>query len=202
MRALRDKPTLRRELKERLENLRADARKWECSQQEVSAQLRSFLEKLLVDRKSPFILGTFAPLPDEPAWPLAFGTDGKWWSDHGCATAFPRPAGEGSMSFHRAQVGELVTDNGFGVPILVPRSEAPLVVPDALLVPALGLGPEGERLGRGKGYYDRYLGLYRGLKIGIALEEMVVENIPTDPHDVNMDVVVTSKRILRISKSP
>ena len=202
MRARLDKPALRQELKERLASMRSNQQNWQRAQQDLSANLKTFLEGLLATRNSTFILGTFAPLPDEPQWPLAFGTDGKWWSDNGCATAFPKPLSGGGMSFRRAALGELVRDKGFGVPIMVPTAVAPEVVPDALLVPALGLGSDGKRLGRGKGYYDRYLENYRGLKIGIVLDEMVVEGIPTDAHDVDMDVVVTSKRVLWKSKSP
>jgi 5-formyltetrahydrofolate cyclo-ligase len=200
--AVSEKSTLRRKLKQRLDAMRMDARKWESAQRSLSGNLKTFLEGLQAQRKTPFILGTFAPLVDEPQWPVAFGSGGEWWSDHGCSLAFPRPTADGGMRFHRAGLGELLVDRGFGVPIMVPDAQAPVVVPDALLVPGLGFGPNGERIGRGKGYYDRYMEFYRGLKIGIGQEEQVVEGIPTDAHDVLMDVVVTSERVLRISKSP
>ena len=164
MREASDKSAFRRMLKERLAFLRSDSVAWERSEFALSANLKTFLEGLLGGKNSPFILGVFAPLGDEPQWPQAFGgLDGKWWVEHACGQAFPRHASDGSMGFHRASLSELEVDRTLGPAIKVPPAGAPLVVPQAILVPALGLGPEGERMGRGKGFYDRYLGSYRGL---------------------------------------
>ncbi|MCF0234240.1 MAG: 5-formyltetrahydrofolate cyclo-ligase [Thermoguttaceae bacterium] len=69
---------------------------------------------------------------------------------------------------------------------------------DVVLVPGLAFDGEGRRLGRGAGYYDRFLAKTRpdALKIGIALDEQIIERVPTDVFDVRMDCVATPTRIL------
>lgn len=73
-------------------------------------------------------------------------------------------------------------------------------LPDAhislALIPGLGFDPQGNRLGRGAGFYDRWIGdrLKNGgplSLVGVCFDEQLVERIPTDPHDQPMDRVVT-----------
>ncbi len=54
------------------------------------------------------------------------------------------------------------------------------------------------RLGRGAGHYDRLLKKTGCPKIGIAYEFQIVKNIPGDPHDVPMDMIITERRTLKI----
>ena len=84
-----------------------------------------------------------------------------------------------------------------------------------LLIPGLAFDEKGNRLGRGKGYYDRALsglsqqtGAVAGhaanqpLKIGIAFERQIAQQeLPQDPHDIAMDLVVTESRILVVTES-
>ncbi len=65
------------------------------------------------------------------------------------------------------------------------------VKPDWLFVPGLGFSLKGSRLGRGKGYYDRYLENSQAIKIGIAWSEQIIEQIPVESHDCHMDFIVT-----------
>lgn len=67
--------------------------------------------------------------------------------------------------------------------------------PDLILVPGLAFDARGGRLGKGKGFYDRYLPGARGLKAGVAYDVQIAEkNLPLDAHDQSMDAVVTDKR--------
>ena len=59
------------------------------------------------------------------------------------------------------------------------------------IIPGVGFDKHGNRLGRGKGYYDRLLTQIRAPKIGICYQFQVAEEIPTDPHDIPMDQVIT-----------
>ncbi len=56
-----------------------------------------------------------------------------------------------------------------------------------VLVPGLGFDKENLRLGFGKGYYDRLLQGLSCLKIGIGFKEQLVDSIPREPHDVELD---------------
>lgn len=62
---------------------------------------------------------------------------------------------------------------------------------DLALVPGMAFDHEGNRLGRGKGYYDRFLGRLPGLyKIGICFPFQRLEHIPTEPTDIRMDEII------------
>ncbi|MCR4769247.1 MAG: 5-formyltetrahydrofolate cyclo-ligase [Bacteroidaceae bacterium] len=58
------------------------------------------------------------------------------------------------------------------------------------IIPGRAFTPDGCRLGRGKGYYDRLLSLLHCPKIGICFPFQILENIPVDPHDIKVDKVI------------
>ncbi len=62
---------------------------------------------------------------------------------------------------------------------------------DLILVPGLGFTPSGARLGRGKGHYDRLLARVPGLKCGVAFDVQMIPDIPLEPHDIRLDLIVT-----------
>lgn len=66
-----------------------------------------------------------------------------------------------------------------------------LIEPEWFLVPGVGFDLTGARLGRGKGYYDRYLADKSALKIGLAWSEQIVDRIPVEHHDAQMDYIIT-----------
>jgi 5,10-methenyltetrahydrofolate synthetase len=65
---------------------------------------------------------------------------------------------------------------------------------DAVILPGVAFDSAGGRLGRGKGYYDRTLADFKGLRIGVAYSDQCSEDLlPRESHDVPMDVVITEK---------
>lgn len=68
----------------------------------------------------------------------------------------------------------------------VDPSEIELVV-----VPAVAYDRNGNRLGRGKGFYDRLLKTTKATKVGVGYEFQLVDSIPVEPHDVGMDMIIT-----------
>ncbi|GAB4339065.1 MAG: 5-formyltetrahydrofolate cyclo-ligase [Desulfobulbaceae bacterium] len=68
---------------------------------------------------------------------------------------------------------------------------------DIVIVPGAVFDIRGGRLGYGGGYYDRFLsGAARALRVGLAFEMQVVEQVPVLPHDQLVDIVVTEKQVL------
>lgn len=66
-----------------------------------------------------------------------------------------------------------------------------------VLVPGLAFGLHGERLGRGKGYYDRALSLKPSiLKVGLAHACQILDGIPVENWDVKMDAVITDETLI------
>ena len=63
---------------------------------------------------------------------------------------------------------------------------------DLVIVPGIAFTPAGQRLGRGRGYYDRLLPRLRNAyKMGVCWPCQMVTAIPTEPHDMPMDCVIT-----------
>ena len=62
---------------------------------------------------------------------------------------------------------------------------------DLLVVPALAVGPDGARLGRGGGSYDRALRRATGLVVALLHDGELLEHVPSEPHDVRVQAVVT-----------
>ena len=64
---------------------------------------------------------------------------------------------------------------------------------DLVIVPGLGFDKTGARLGRGGGFFDRFLKKARNAhKIGLAFREQVVGKIPKEPHDMPVDRLITA----------
>lgn len=71
---------------------------------------------------------------------------------------------------------------------------------DMVVVPAVAYDRRGNRVGRGKGYYDRLLADTCAIKIGVAYDFQLVDDIDADPHDVAVDYVITERGIVRTSR--
>ncbi|HXE42892.1 MAG TPA: 5-formyltetrahydrofolate cyclo-ligase [Candidatus Baltobacteraceae bacterium] len=69
---------------------------------------------------------------------------------------------------------------------------------DLVLVPGLAFDENGDRLGRGHGFYDRILANASGVKCGVAYDFQLVENIPVEPHDAKVNFIVTPKRCAKV----
>lgn len=71
---------------------------------------------------------------------------------------------------------------------------------DMVIVPGVAFDTKGNRIGYGAGYYDVFLKEVKDgcLKVGIAFELQVIENIPKEEHDVSLDAIVTESRVVLI----
>ncbi len=67
---------------------------------------------------------------------------------------------------------------------------------DMVIVPALAFDLQGQRLGYGTGYYDRFLKTTDAFRVGVAFDDQMAESLPTTRHDVAMDIVITQSRQL------
>lgn len=62
---------------------------------------------------------------------------------------------------------------------------------ELIIVPAVAYDRKGNRLGRGKGFYDRLLAESEATKIGVGYEFQLLDEIPVEPHDVKMNIIIT-----------
>jgi 5-formyltetrahydrofolate cyclo-ligase len=131
----------------------------------------------------------FAPQDTEPDVELL------WLQAGGKALCYPRIS-TGGLDFLRVLDRTTLTIGRWNIrePVF---ASAQIVAPseiDLILVPGIAFTREGERLGRGGGYYDRFLAQreVHAMKIGVCFVEQLVEELPSDPHDARVDCVIAA----------
>ncbi|GAB6011349.1 5-formyltetrahydrofolate cyclo-ligase [Viscerimonas tarda] len=67
---------------------------------------------------------------------------------------------------------------------------------DLVIVPGLAFDRKMNRLGRGKGYYDRFLAKIKAPKIGVCFDFQLLDTIPSDNHDIKMDMIVSENELI------
>ena len=82
--------------------------------------------------------------------------------------------------------------------IVQPIGEAFTGKIDLTIIPGIAFDQKGNRLGRGKGFYDRFLADFPGLKCGLCWDFQLLEHIPHETFDVKMDVIVTEKEVIQV----
>ena len=70
---------------------------------------------------------------------------------------------------------------------------------ELIIVPAVAYDRDGNRLGRGKGFYDRLLKRAKAYKIGICYDFQIVENLPVEMHDIPVDMVISQSETIIMS---
>ncbi|MGE9295850.1 MAG: 5-formyltetrahydrofolate cyclo-ligase [Puniceicoccales bacterium] len=108
----------------------------------------------------------------------------------------PRVNGE-VLHIHQLTSLDDLEPGAFGIP--EPKAETPEVDPakaEIVIVPGAAFDLHGNRIGYGKGYYDRLLGGVSALKIGLAFDRQLVEYIEPESHDIPMDLLVTTERLV------
>lgn len=110
---------------------------------------------------------------------------------------FPRIAPDGtSLSIHLVNDPRQLVPNPWGLREPDP-AQCPAWDPHGvglIFVPGLGFGHDGSRLGHGKGFYDRLLSNSRmPLTCGVAFRCQLVPSLPTEPHDIPMQCLVSSQ---------
>ena len=104
------------------------------------------------------------------------------------------PCVDGDMLRLRQYTGPdcIVSGEQFGIGEPIGPEWTNLNAVQLVVVPGVAFDPTGNRMGRGKGYYDRFLAKHPTVKkIGICFDFQLVEHIPAEPHDIRMDEVVS-----------
>ena len=169
---------------------------------EIRRRVRADIAKLSAEEKSGFsanicrsllhsqavidgsVIALFISLADEPQTDALIAELSKRKR-----VVVPRIEGD-EMDFY--EISEGVAQGAFG--ILEPLSATPVEPSeiDVMVTPGVAFTRNGERLGRGKGFYDKYLSRkgFRAHTIGICYPCQVVEHLPVEPHDKVMDEVI------------
>ncbi len=129
----------------------------------------------------------YAPFPDEPdTFILPRGEKvfcyPRYHADRGYEAA--RVDYPGDLKRGKFGVQEPVTE----------ATEVPAEGVDLIVVPGVAFDKECYRLGRGRGFYDQWLLALPGIKIGVGFDHQLLDLVPREPHDVQLDGVIVPSR--------
>ena len=90
---------------------------------------------------------------------------------------------------------------GTGIQEPISGKPVPVDMIDLVIVPGLGFSALGNRIGRGMGFYDRFLsqGDFHGRSCGLGFEEQVLDDLPVLDHDVPLSMLVTERGVRRFT---
>ena len=161
---------------------------------ERSVRIISHLAPYLI-RKFPDStrIATFSPLAHEPD----LSGLAHQLPEH--QFLYPLVLNEEEMNFHFVSDPATLQKGSFG--ILEPHSEhhplATLEEIDLVLVPGLAFDSAGNRLGHGKGYYDRFLNQIPTVStIGITFHSQLVPCLAAEPHDQKVGLLATDQEVI------
>ncbi len=150
---------------------------------------------LLADQFSWSRIAAFLPTPTEP--PIARGLDEL--VRHGVTVLVPVSGPGGLLEWVNLDPGAIAntTLDAMNMPTPTGGERVSAGSLDAVLVPAAAVDRDGNRLGWGKGYYDRFLETVDGspLVVAVVYDSDIVTLVPTEPHDVPVNAIVTEYEV-------
>lgn len=179
------KDELRREMRRRLRTLDGRAEKSRAITEAVAAHPA-------LARSAQVAL--FAPLPSEP------DIEGLW--ENGTHNfCYPRVVGSEIEFVEVRTLADLTPSPWHPGVREVAHLEARIIAPSELgliLVPGLAFTHDGHRLGRGGGFYDRFLARLPAatFKLGVAFDRQIVDLLPAETHDQLVDAVATESGLI------
>jgi 5-formyltetrahydrofolate cyclo-ligase len=189
---MKDKKQIRAEIKAALEAMDPDRAARESS----AAAARLIAEREFSDARSVMI---FLPIPGEiNALDIARAA----WSS-GKRVVVPKIRAPGVMD--AIEIHSLDKDLAPGaMDILEPIANEVLAASelDLIVAPALAYDRRGNRLGRGGGYYDRFISQTGGcLVCGLAFDGQLLDELPAEPHDQPVNMLATNVEFLRFARN-
>ena len=173
-----DKRDIRRTVRNRITLL--------SEQQRIEASQRIFAEVATLPAfERAKVVALFASLPDEPQSRQFID---EWYGRK--RIVLPRCEGE-VMNFYDYSP-EVMQSGSFGINEPQGAESCQPSEIDFMVVPGVAFTADGRRLGRGKGFYDRYLSQngFAAITVGVCFREQVVDEIPSEPHDRVVESVI------------
>ena len=136
---------------------------------------------------SPHTIMAYWPLPDEVDLRRLLDQ----WVSEGHTVLLPKVQDDDTMTLHRYTSRTDLVEGAFHImePVGEPFTDYEQI--DVALVPGMAFDAAGHRLGRGRGYYDRFLAAHPSIyTIGVCFPFQRVANVPSEVHDVVMNEMV------------
>ena len=178
---MEDKKSIRQEVRRRIKLMS------EQTKQQESATVFSAIEATPLFNEVECI-ALFAAMWDEVPTTQVL----ERWRMMGKRVVVPRV--EGDIMRYYDYHPDRMTEGAYGIIEPVGDKEVAAEDIDLMIVPARAFTPNGDRLGRGGGFYDKYMSLsdFRAVKYGVAFACQVFDSLPVDPHDIPVDGVFTN----------
>lgn len=119
--------------------------------------------------------------------------------DEGKTLVLPRCGAEHTMALCRVETLEQLAPGAYG--ILEPAEGCGVLTPEEIeltITPCLSCDRQGNRLGQGGGYYDRFFARYHGAAALLCREKLMTEAVPVEAHDRRFDLLVTENAVYRL----
>ena len=176
--------------------------------QQLRSTMRAMAEKLsdaYKTRADHAIAAQLISMPEYQSAGTVFCYVGTGWEIHtlpilenalaaGKTLCVPRCESAGVFSLRQITALEQLSKGAYGIP--EPAPDMPEINPDQVdfaVLPCLTCNHQGQRLGQGGGYYDRFLAHYRGGTVLLCREKLIREEIPVEPLDMPVPWVLTEK---------
>jgi 5-formyltetrahydrofolate cyclo-ligase len=186
-----DKKQARAEIRRRLRALSAE---------EKARKSKTICERVtqLPEFRDAKVVMLFASMPDEVDTSLLFArafADGKRVVAPKCLTGHRR------ILPILLRSGADLAPGAYGIMEPTGSQSIPVEEIDFVLVPGYGFDRAGNRLGKGAGYYDKFMSQpgFRATRCAIAFSAQLLDQVPHDEHDLPVQILVTEDRLLRFS---
>jgi 5-formyltetrahydrofolate cyclo-ligase len=103
------------------------------------------------------------------------------------------------MAIEIDSLSDNMNQSQFGIREPTTGTPVPIDNIDMVIVPGLGFDTTGNRIGRGKGFYDGFLAHddWHGIACGLAFSDQVIDSVPVIEKDITMNMLVTDKEVYR-----
>lgn len=172
------KPALRRQSRETLRSLSPETKA------QASATLCTRLKAWPLFQQAA-VIALFHPTPTEPDLLPLLEIPNKTF-------LFPLTHPDRSLTWHAPIAMDHWKPSAHGI-LEPPPDLSPAISPDKIhliLVPGLAFTADGQRLGHGAGYYDRFLATHPAPAAGVCFTCQVLPGLPTEPHDIPLQFLL------------
>ncbi len=116
----------------------------------------------------------------------------------GKRVAVPKCESGGIMHFHEIKSLDDLTDGRFDIPEPCEGCLAAEITENTVcIVPGMAFTPDGNRLGYGGGFYDRFLSANKGIyTIALGYDELITPALHCEEHDIRVNAIITEKRLV------
>ena len=120
----------------------------------------------------------------------------------GKKVAFPLCFEDNTMKYYYVNSRDDLETGSFG--ILEPKRGLEEYSPQSLslcVVPGIVFDKEGYRIGYGKGFYDRFLSTFPGVKVGLVYSNMIIPKVPRGRFDKHVDILISERGVNAVNAS-